>query len=90
MSVTTDAVGQVVYLDRQQCVDFVPSSFEGDAYFDDGAKVITAASALLGSKDYDEFHKNLLGPLGGATLCLERHDEGPGWFVIVCVIFAGW
>ena len=84
------AVGQTVYLDRQQCVDFVPSSFQGDAYFDANVSIATAASALLRSKDYDEYHKDILAPLGGATLVLEScPTEGPGWFTITRVI-KGW
>jgi len=74
------ACGSSVYLDRDQC-----DHFEAD-YFGDGATAAIAASTLLQSKDYDSEHRDLLAPLGGSSLALERQsDQGPGWFTITAV-----
>lgn len=81
------AVGEVVYLDRAQCEHF------GTSYWDDDADAAIAASTLLRSKDYDEHHKDLLGPLRSGTVVMARKaDNGPGWFTITAVFapFGGW
>jgi hypothetical protein len=79
------AIGKEVYLDRSQARHFdldyrtgLPkNSRYGDIFY-------VAASTLLRSKKssegYDEYHVDLLSPLGGRTLGLE--GKGYGWFSI--------
>lgn len=79
-------VGKQVYLDHGQC------SFFEASYFDATSTAI-AASTLLQSKDYDQEHRDLLKPLGSATVCLDRTgDDAPGWYTITKVFppMFGW
>lgn len=75
-------VGQRIYLDRKQCRKL------GVPYDNDGAKLVAAADAIIRSKDpwegYDEFHMDLLKPLGGKTIVAE--GDGHGWFKITRVL----
>lgn len=73
----------LIYLDQKQCAWFeVP-------YFGDASTLI-AADAILrsrGVEGYDQYHKDILVPLGGRTLRLVRKEDGdeytgPGWFEI--------
>jgi hypothetical protein len=76
------AVGEEVYLDREQARHFRVD------YNRKGTELVVAADTLLRSKDphegYDRHHVNLLKPLGGKTLTLK--GKGRGWFVIESVI----
>jgi len=72
-----------IYLDMDQCARFRVD------YFDKEATLAVAADAVLRTKPqgYDEKHRDLLEPLGGATLSLEAcPSEGPGWFTITEVL----
>jgi len=78
-----------VYLDYDQCERFALSGT--DPYYGGaGTELVVAASTLLRSKGgdgYDQTHKDLLKPLGSATLVLVRGEtHGPGWFGIVRAI----
>jgi hypothetical protein len=73
--------GRVVYMDRDQCARF------GTDYHDAEARCAIAASTLLASREYDDAHHDVLGPLGSATVLLERRpDQMPGWFTITKVV----
>jgi len=64
----------LIYVDLDQCTHFeCPHYAPG--------RLVIAASTLLKSKDYDDMHKNTLGPLRDRTIVLVR-DEGarPGWY----------
>jgi hypothetical protein len=74
----SNAIGKEIYLDRDQCERF------GVTYGEDGETLACAASAILGSKDYDKAHKDLLRPLGGATVVAEQFSFG--WFRITRVV----
>jgi len=66
--------GNIVYLDRDQCIDF------GVEYFGAGSLCVPA-DRLLRSKDYDRVHRDLLEPLGQNLVHLERRSrDAPGWF----------
>ena len=66
--------GNIVYLDRNQCIDF------GVEYFGAGSLCVPA-DELLRSKDYDRIHRDLLEPLGQSLVHLERRRcDDPGWF----------
>jgi len=79
-AIFAEAVGQQVYLDRDQCELF------GVDYDPRGTELVVAADAILRSKrqGYDAHHTNLLKPLGGRTLSLE--GRGRGWFTIKYVL----
>ena len=76
------AVGQEVYLDRDQSDHF------GVSYSGKSEDLVVAADALLRSKapheGYDQHHISLLKPLGGKTLVLK--GRGYGWYTIKRVI----
>lgn len=66
-----------IYTDQSQCADF------GVSYWDKGAILTIAANTLLSSKDYDAFHRDLLTPLGSASVTLTRTEDcGPGWWTL--------
>lgn len=72
--------GSTVYMDRNQC-DYFSTDYVAAK-----AEATIAASTLLGSRDYDSEHRDLLKPLGSATVVLERQPaQGPGWFTITSV-----
>jgi hypothetical protein len=78
---THPACGQVVYLDADQCDHF------GTDYLGTEARCAVAASTLLASREYDEAHHDVLGPIGSGTVLLERRaDQMPGWFTITRVV----
>ena len=65
-----------LYLDRAQCSRFqVP-------YFEDGSLQI-GADALLRSKDYDLFRKDILVGFGFRDVYLSRVEkDNPGWYLL--------
>jgi hypothetical protein len=69
-------IGESIYLDRDQCEYFETS------YMNDGVKFVCSAEAWLKSKaqGYDEFHTNILKPLGPKTIV--AMGTGYGWFQI--------
>lgn len=76
-----------IYLNMQQCEDFAPRGTEDPYFGPAGIKIVTAADALLRSRDYDEEHRKVLGSFGQKTLVLVRREtDGPGWFGIEKVI----
>lgn len=79
---TASAVGEEVYVDRNQAARFEMP------YYDDIGKVsYVAASTLLRSKGgdgYDQETTAILRPLGGSTLALKH--KGYGWHEIVRVV----
>lgn len=80
MDRVSEAIGQRVYLDHDQCEHFNVSYTAMDEDF------VCSAEAILKSKwqGYDKFHTNLLKPLGGATIVAK--PTGNGWFEITKVI----
>jgi hypothetical protein len=76
----TFPIGESIYLDRDQCEYFETP------YMNDGEKFVCAASTWLKSKaqGYDEFHINILKPLGGATVVAV--GTGHGWYTITRVL----
>ena len=77
MRTTNKTTDVQIYTDQDQCETF------GVSYFDSQAKLVVSAEALLGSKDYDEIHKEILEPLGAETLVLKRDgDLSAGWWKI--------
>ena len=79
-------IGKCVYLDLDQCTKFSPKT-GGEArqsYYEQGARLLVAADALLKSKDYDKAHWGILEPLGQGILRLSRQPgNAPGWFTIL-------
>jgi hypothetical protein len=71
-----EAIGQRIYLDRDQCEHFNVS------YTAVGEDFVCSAEAILKSKwqGYDKFHNDLLKPLGPKTVVGIGH--GHGWFKI--------
>lgn len=69
-------IGQSFYLDQAQC------ELLGCSY-DQPSKLVCSAEAILKSrpKGYDQSHRVLLEPLGGATLIAT--GTGYGWFKII-------
>ena len=71
-------LGKRIYLDRNQCKKL------GVPYQNDGEVLVAAADAIIRSKNpwegYDEYHLDLLEPLGGRTV--EAVGDGYGWFKI--------
>ena len=81
MKTTNEKTDVQIYTDQDQCETF------GVSYFDSEAELVVSAEALLGSKDYDEMHKEVLKPLGSETLVLKRNEDlSPGWWKITRVI----
>lgn len=81
MKTTNETTDVQIYTDQDQCEAF------GVSYFDSEAKLVVYAETLLGSKDYDEKHKEILESLGTEMLVLKRNgDLSPGWWKITRVI----
>lgn len=73
-------IGESFYLDRAQCEHF------STKYMNDDVKFICSAETILRSKaqGYDEFHIDLLKPLGPKTV--SAIGTGFGWFKITSVL----
>lgn len=80
MTTVSEAIGQRIYLDRDQCKHFDVSYTSKDEEF------VCSAEAILKSKGqgYDKFHNDLLKPLRGDTIVAT--PTGHGWFEITRVI----
>lgn len=80
MGTVSEAIGQRIYLDRDQCEKLSVSYTAKDEDF------VCSAEAILKSKwqGYDKFHNDLLKPLGGDTIVAK--PTGHGWFEITRVI----
>ncbi len=76
----SSAIGQSIYLDRDQCEAM------GVSYDDDGGDLVASAEAILRSRPqgYDRDHIDTLAPLGGSTIVAK--PTGHGWFEIERVI----
>jgi hypothetical protein len=76
----SSAIGQRIYLDRDQC------EFLGASYTSKVEDLVASAEAILRSKaqGYDRHHIDLLTPMGGATIVAK--PTGHGWFEITRVI----
>jgi len=76
----SSAIGQRIYLDRDQCEAM------GVSYTSRVEDLVASAEAILRSRaqGYDRHHIDLLTPMGGSTIVAK--PAGHGWFAITRVI----